>query len=71
MPCKPLRRAGRSMSHTCVSGKKNNYDDYYAHADGHGANYDDHDDNEDDNWKVKGLFTYSPSGSIDRSSESM
>ena len=40
MPCKPLRRAGRSMSHTCVSGK-NNYDDYYAHADGHGANYDD------------------------------
>ena len=29
------------------------------------------DDNEDDNWKVKGLFTYSPSGSIDRSSESM
>ena len=43
MPCKPLRRAGRSMSHTCVSGK-NNYDYYYAHADGHGANYDHHDD---------------------------
>ena len=43
------------MSHTCVSGKKNNYDDYYAHADG--ANFDDHDDNEDDNWKVKGLLT--------------
>ena len=43
----------------------------HAHADGHGANYDDHDDNEDDNWKVKGLFTYSPSGSIDRSSELM
>ena len=58
------------MSHTCVSGKKNNYDYYYAHADGHGANYD-YDDNEDDNWKVKDLFTYSPSGSIDRSSESM